>query len=209
MFTFQDKIFMTFIETILIIIACFLSVIIIGNKQIKKKLLLSQTKKKDVKILYYLQRKPQPANLLPYKFFEHPANIVKTILQMGIGVGLVTLVFVKLFYTRQSHINIEQIGYIIDIFKLAKLTVLDIVAKALGYATAVELAYTLFTPGPDEAINPLITGVATVVLLGLGHVDKLDLNQAIAAVLYVLTIAGLFIIRRRFIEKETSKKEEG
>lgn len=128
---------------------------------------------------------------------------------MGIGVGLVTLVFVKLFYTRQSHINIEQIGYIIDIFKLAKLTVLDIVAKALGYATAVELAYTLFTPGPDEAINPLITGVATVVLLGLGHVDKLDLNQAIAAVLYVLTIAGLFIIRRRFIEKETSKKEEG
>ena len=52
------------------------------------------------------------------------------------------------------------------------------VGLTLGLAAAVELAYTLFTHGADEAVDPIMLGVAAALLVQLGQVDKFDLKQA-------------------------------
>ena len=48
---------------------------------------------------------------------------------------------------------------------LYKQSALGIVALALAYSTAIELAYTLFTDQLDEAVQPLIVGVAAAIVL--------------------------------------------
>ncbi len=50
--------------------------------------------------------------------------------------------------------------------------VLGLVSGALLAAAAVELAYMLFTPGPDEAIDPLILGLAGTTILALSHHEQ-------------------------------------
>lgn len=47
--------------------------------------------------------------------------------------------------------------------------VIAVIATALAVAAALELAYTLFTPGPDEAIDPL--------MLRRKFIDGVDVRQ--------------------------------
>jgi hypothetical protein len=67
-----------------------------------------------------------------------------------------------------------------------------LIADALAAAALIELAYTLFTPGPDEALNPIMLGLAAALLLQIARVDELDPQEAGAALLYVLGLGGLF-----------------
>jgi hypothetical protein len=78
------------------------------------------------------------------------------------------------------------------------------VASALRLAAAavVELAYTLFTDGPDEALNPVMLGVAAALLVQLGRVEKFNLHEALAGLLYAAALAGLFATRRWLAEPE-------
>ena len=41
----------------------------------------------------------------------------------------------------------------------------------LAAAAALELAYTLFTPGPDEALDPLMLGLSATILLKLAAIE--------------------------------------
>ena len=56
--------------------------------------------------------------------------------------------------------------------KYEQIKLLQIVSIGLGAATAVELAYMLFTPGPDEAIQPVMMGIASFVLYALSIYDN-------------------------------------
>jgi hypothetical protein len=118
---------------------------------------------------------------------RHLAQSVKAILQMGIGITTVVVVTVQL----STHwlLRNPRGPMITLVFKS--------VALGLSVAAAIELAYTLFTPGPDEAIDPLLLGLSSATLFFVADPSQgsLTLSRAVVISLLVLAIAGLFALR--------------
>ena len=85
----------------------------------------------------------------------------------------------------------EQFCYLLPPAKVA----FQVIADALAAATVVQLAYTLFTPGPDEALDPVLLAIATTMLYQLGTVTSFHWQDGLAVLLYGATLAGLFVIR--------------
>jgi hypothetical protein len=50
---------------------------------------------------------------------------------------------------------------------------LGLIGRALAAATVVELAYTLFTDGPDEVLDPLMLGISSFLIIELGALFKI------------------------------------
>ncbi len=76
---------------------------------------------------------------------------------------------------------------------------LKIIAYGLFFSTGVDLAYMLFTPGPDEAIDPVMTGLAAAILLGVGNISdysQLQLKHGVILFLAVAALAGLFATKK-------------
>jgi hypothetical protein len=127
-----------------------------------------------------------------YDIWKLRAKSIKTIIQMFIGIALAVLIL------------IEFIHYVADPIPLPLLTAqtLGIVGTALAVSTAFELAYTLFTPGPDEAVDPLLTGLAAFILLVVSGITTITLDNASGVALLVLVLIVLFILRYFFIEEK-------
>lgn len=128
-----------------------------------------------------------------YQKYGRWAESVKITIQMCIGIilGIALL--------------LQVIAYIIGLFSVNPFSnffisynPLDIIAFGLFFSTGVDLAYMLFTPGPDEAIDPVMTGLAAAILLGIGRVDykKLQLQHGIILFLAVAALAGLFATKK-------------
>jgi len=85
---------------------------------------------------------------------------------------------------------------------------LDIIAYGLFFSTGVDLAYMLFTPGPDEAIDPVMTGLAATILLGVGKIDykHLQLEYGIILFLAIAGLAGLFATRKFLFHPSNKNK---
>jgi hypothetical protein len=71
----------------------------------------------------------------------------------------------------------------------------EIIADALGAATVVQLVYTLFTPGPDEALDPVLLAIATALLFQLGSVESFHWQDGLAVLLYGAALSALFTVR--------------
>jgi hypothetical protein len=127
----------------------------------------------------------------PYRFLAPLALIIKALLQMIIGAFAVYVLIKHIWPLPSDRVAIRATQEL----------VFSYIGLALGLAAAIELAYTLFTHGPDEALDPLMLGVAAALLLQLGQVDKFDYREGIATLLYVAALAGLFAIRKRLAEK--------
>jgi hypothetical protein len=54
----------------------------------------------------------------------------------------------------------------------------QIIADALGAATVIQLVYTLFTPGPDEALDPVLLAIATALLFQRGSAESFRWQEA-------------------------------
>ncbi len=76
---------------------------------------------------------------------------------------------------------------------------LRVAAITLSAATVVELSYTLFTPGPDEALNPLLLGLSSSLLFLIASQQSLTWESAGGAFLLVGAIGLTFWIREHFI----------
>lgn len=116
-------------------------------------------------------------------------QVLKILLQQLIGLAIIALLAIK---------TVLELCPKLDIFKESDLEAvlvhtgyLKVVGSALSVSAGVELAYMLFTPGPDEAVEPLILGVAGAVLLA---VSEDHINFAGSAWLVAL-LAGLIAIR--------------
>jgi len=127
---------------------------------------------------------------------QRRARIIKAILQMAIG--LYALGWLVWSFYLSHHIQncvpskaSHQLCYFIPSAKVA----LKITADALAAATAVQLAFTLFTPGPDEALDPVLLAIAAALLLQLGHVENFQWQAGTAIVLYSIALGILFIVR--------------
>jgi len=104
--------------------------------------------------------------------WEAKAKAMKEFLQIAIGIGVTILIIGKLALWLDwfRWPPLQWIGeHLLRTDKLAKMATLEVVAWALGYSAAVELAYMLFTEGPDEAVDPVIMGSAAAALLTNKH----------------------------------------
>lgn len=138
-----------------------------------------------------------------YQKLEAPASKIKTALQMLVGLILALYVLGRLIYE-----GIHNPAYILETFPAADL--LTPIAAALFIATAFELAFLLFTEGPDEAIQPLILGVAAAFLLiiskvGDNNYDPADWYLVVLAVLLALILFLLFRLRKHYEDHQYTK----
>jgi hypothetical protein len=78
---------------------------------------------------------------------------------------------------------------------------LTLIGAALAAATVVELAYTLFTDGPDEVLDPLMLGISSFLIIELSSsTTHIGWGTGFGLLLCAITLGLLFTIRRHFIE---------
>ncbi len=77
---------------------------------------------------------------------------------------------------------------------------LEIVAAGLALSAGVELCYMLYTPGPDEAIEPLILGLSSSALLIISRTGaEFSWQSSLAVFVFVGAIVGLFWTRKKLL----------
>jgi hypothetical protein len=123
------------------------------------------------------------------------AHLSKVFLQMIVGVGAVA--YIGWYAYRYLNSNITGPGPDLKTVSGA----VNVIAFALALAAGIELAYTLFTPGPDEALNPLMLGISTGILLLVTTPGLQPLLQFFGVLLGVLALGTLFLIRRHLLDQ--------
>lgn len=135
-----------------------------------------------------------------YDAFEEPARRIKIVLQMAIGIWAVWLISLLVLDTVHDKWprNLP--------FEDATLTV---IGQGLAVAAAIELAYALFTDGPDEAVDPLILGTAAALAIHLGKSTD-NTKSGYIWLTFVLTVCLglLFVIRARFVDEPALSRRE-
>jgi hypothetical protein len=131
--------------------------------------------------------KPRIGQGRVYYYLEALAYEAKAAAQMLVGVTTVGWVAVS-FVQKIDH-PVGSVG--------ATEELLGGIGVGLAVAAVIDLAYTLFTPGPDEALDPLMLGLAATMLVIVGGLDKNDftLSKAASLLLLGLLLAVLFVIR--------------
>ena len=124
------------------------------------------------------------------------AEGVKAIVQMIIGVSAVIVLMVLLCINWRE--NPSSLGD----------RALGTIGVALAFSAAVELAYTLFTDGPDEALDPLILGLSSFALIEISRSEAHLNTVAVPVLLIALAIFVLFIARRFLLEVRTKDAAE-
>jgi hypothetical protein len=87
-----------------------------------------------------------------YDKAEPRARVAKTVLEMIVGVVVVCGVLTR------------AVADVVHLKAPDDAIVFHIVAGGLAVVAAIELAYTLFTPGPDEVVDPLLLGLSSAFL---------------------------------------------
>jgi hypothetical protein len=116
---------------------------------------------------------------------------------MVIGIATVFTIAILAWLPRFNRIGIAELG-------------LRIIAVGLALAAVVELTYTLFTEGPDEALDPLILGLSSFILVKISGPDTgLTMSNSGAIALLVVALGALFVIREIFIERPKRLQRQG
>lgn len=146
-------------------------------------------------VFWYAFNKKQPLDKddhALYKTYKPLAESIRITIQMGIGAILGIIVVVDGILFLCSSFSNPSAQW------LANQNPLNIIAYGLFFSTGVDLAYMLFTPGPDEAIDPVMTGLAAAILLGIGHTDfsQIEVGHGVALLLAAGALAGLFATKK-------------
>lgn len=137
-----------------------------------------------------------------YDKFEAPARWCKIFLQMIAGIILVILILLQYIHTFFSLSSLtghlDFLNYpVLLLHKIYPIPTLRLVGYALIFSTAIELAFAFFTDDLDEAVNPVITGLAATILLFISDPNlKIDIFVATGIAIAVLALAGLFAINK-------------
>lgn len=133
------------------------------------------------------------------KRIEGCVEFVKTFMQYCIGGYILAFVFIKGYMFLGfpvfdlPFVNLEPVDYIL------KKNILSLVSEAMMVSAAIELAYMLYTPGPDEAVDPLILGIAGTALLVMSDDNKVSgdgfLSDSFSVLLFVISLSLLFFLR--------------
>jgi hypothetical protein len=134
---------------------------------------------------------------LVYHRYKPWAYEIKSAAQMIVGMATVG----GLMYSFAHHIDLKgHLGSAEDITR----ELLGGIGAGLAAAAVIDLAYTLFTPGPDEALDPLMLGLAASMLVLVGGLDTKDLSlgRAVGLLALGLLLTVLFVTRLMFAETE-------
>jgi hypothetical protein len=134
---------------------------------------------------------------LVYHRYKPWAYEIKSAAQMI--VGMITVGGVM--YSFAHHIAVKgHLGSTEDVTS----ELLGGIGLGLAAAAVIDLAYTLFTPGPDEALDPLMLGLAASMLVLVGGLDRnnLSLDRAVGLLALGLLLTVLFVTRLLFAETE-------
>jgi hypothetical protein len=147
----------------------------------------------------------------PYAKYKYLSEFIKVRLQMIIGLVLVFFILCDIIHTIVPGMTLPfGITFPDSIINIIKMPVLGIVAGALYLSTAIDLAYMLFTSALDEAIDPVISGLAATILLTISKIEELkDLTVSVSVGIALLGIvlAMLFIVKK-FTEDKNSKVKQ-
>jgi len=134
------------------------------------------------------QNKKASNHIAVYDLVQPRAKDVKAVLQMAVGIITVTAIgwrYVDTFGGGGDPTSLFLNG----------------IGIGLAAAAALELAYTLFTDGPDEALDPLMLGIASTLLLKIAKLtDPVSLSQVGALAVLGLLLIGLFAARLMLAE---------
>lgn len=133
-----------------------------------------------------------------YDRAKGPAKGIKTFLQMVAGVTGVAVVVVTVARDFKGDSTAQNMT----------IHVLVIIATTLAVAAALELAYTLFTPGPDEAIDPLMLGLSSILLYLISTLTSLTWTAGISILLFAIALGLLFAIRKKFIDDSDVRESQ-
>lgn len=129
---------------------------------------------------------------------EKWAEIIKSALQIIIGILIIGYIGYHTF-TTDFHSATDFTN-----------SILRTVAIGLILSTAIELSYMLFTHGPDEAIDPIITALAAILLLRMPAPINLEsdisFSRIVELLVYGIIIAILFTIREMYLNGELKRK---
>jgi hypothetical protein len=135
------------------------------------------------------------------------AEPLKVLIQFFLGVIIFCLLVLRVLHLaglfKNSPIQIGPIACSDEISQFVfKTKALDIVGNALALSAGVELAYMLFTPGPDEAVRPVILGLAATILLLISGLPGITWQSGLGVLLLVVTMAVLFAVNKKYVDKE-------
>ena len=130
-----------------------------------------------------------------YRKLKPWAYLSKVFLQMVVGVGAAAYIG---WYTYQ-YLATPHTGFGPSLDTVSG--AVNVIAFALAIAAGIELAYTLFTPGPDEALDPLMLGISSGILVLVTTPGLQPLLQFFGVLLGVLALGALFLIRRHLIDQ--------
>ncbi len=134
------------------------------------------------------------ANDLYHSRFARWAQFYKVLLQMLLGVAGIAALGIKLGLKLWPS---EAPGWPMSL--LQDTNPLGIIGYVLACSAAVELAARLFTKGPDEAVDPVILGIAATCFLIISRPDVPILHTAIVIVASTVAIGILFFVRNSFV----------
>jgi hypothetical protein len=122
---------------------------------------------------------------------QERAREVKRRVQLLIGTGVVVLLVPYTLFTLLSEGEFDP---------------LRIVGVGLLFSTAIELAFLLFTPGPDEALDPVITGIAGILLYRAPVTEAISYGRIAEMGVYAVIIASLVLVRGPFFKGEQERE---
>lgn len=134
------------------------------------------------------------------RFFSRPSYLVKVICQMIIGIGIAIALIAKVYMIvltdLQCLADTQTLGN-----KIRCGNTLAILAAGLALSAGFELAYRLFSEGIQGAIDPLILGVCSAILLMISALAIETASWEVALMLTSLTftVAALLFCRERFL----------
>jgi hypothetical protein len=145
-------------------------------------------------------RRTQDENYI-YGHVQPKAQGIKAAIQVLIGLAAIVL----LIYRLSTHFD-ENTNATADL-------ALKTIGVALAFSAAVELAYTFFTDGPDEALDPLILGISSFTLILVSESRWLENSVnldalAVPVLLFALSIFILFLTKKYLLKVKTTKSDD-
>jgi hypothetical protein len=124
-----------------------------------------------------------------YRNCQPWAYSIKILLQMLVGLGALLDIGMHVANSVANQTGSRPLA------PRTEITV-HVIAYALAVAAAIELAYTLFTPGPDEALDPLMLGLSSGILLLITSDGFSVTSKYLGILIGIFGLAGLFLVRK-------------
>jgi hypothetical protein len=118
---------------------------------------------------------------------------------MAIGATIALLLIIKILSHSAYLHHLFEVYLPVPTLLAWEYKTLEIVAKGLAYSAGVDLAYMLFTPGPDEAFEPVVLALASGVIL-LASEEAIRWEQSVGALLLSIAIGVVWAIKKKLFD---------